>query len=142
MARRAIMSNQQQTRILAATQIQQDKKRNLRLLSQASAEHQNFDRGQEREITVKLHHQQLLEKQILLTRSAQNQQKSGHNPERLIAAHSLQNLKYRQQTIMSRAIPQNNDEMDITPYWWLTPSVHRLAFNPSYKQSFLINPLL
>jgi hypothetical protein len=138
---KAIMSNQQQTRILAATQIQQDKKRDLSLLSRASAE-SRFNNGQERQITAKSHQQQLLQKQSLLTRSTQNQQKSGHNPERLIAAHSLQILKHRQQTIMSRAIPQNNDELDITPYWWLTPSIHRLALKPSYKQPYLINPLL
>jgi hypothetical protein len=83
-------------------------------------------------------------KQSLLTRSAQNQQKSWHNPERLIATHSIKSLKYRQQTIMSRAVPQNNDGLDIIHYWWLTPSIHRLALNPSNNAArrFTINPLL
>lgn len=125
------MSDQQQARILAATQIQQDKKRNLRLLSRATAEG-NFDHEQERKITVKLHQQQSLQRQTLLARSAQNQQKSEHDSERLIAAHSLQILKHRQQSIMNR-VAQNHKELDITTYWWLTSSVRRVALKSSNK---------
>ena len=134
------MSNQQ--RILAATQIQQDKKRDLRLLSRASTEHCSFDHEQERQITTKSHQQQLLQKESLLIKATQNQHKSSPNPERLIAAHNLQTLKHRQQSIVSRTVPQNNDELDITNYWWLTPSTHRIALKPFSKKLCPINSLL
>lgn len=65
------MTNQ---RILAATQLQLDKKRKLTLLSRAAQEHTNFDHEQERLIAIKSQHHQLHQQEVLLSRSETSSQ--------------------------------------------------------------------
>ncbi len=60
------MTNQ---RILAATQLQLDKKRDLAVLSRATQGQTNFDHKQERLIAIKSHQRQLNQQEILLSRS-------------------------------------------------------------------------
>jgi len=118
------MSNQQQTRMLAATEIQLDKKRHLKFISRA-AKQSNFNHEQERLIALKSEQNQLQKEQALLARADQNFQASAKLQERLITAQNLRWQKHRHESLMTRAVPEDNanQKFDISKCWWITPSM-------------------
>jgi len=132
------MANHQEARMLVATQLQQDKKRHLKLLSRANQELTNFSRESERLISIKSECQQMHQQQVLMTLANREPQESINEQERLIAARIITVVKHRQQSVMARLMSTDkandkNDELDISRYWWITPSAMRSPSKPASK---------
>ncbi|AFY75137.1 hypothetical protein Syn7502_03271 [Synechococcus sp. PCC 7502] len=119
------MSNQQEARMLAASQLQQQKKRTSAVLHRTAEAEISFNHGQERLIALNLQKQQLHQQQTAMTRASQQHPKFV-NETRLIAAKSLHSLKHRQKSLLNRLEPHKNDykepEFDISRCWWITGS--------------------
>jgi hypothetical protein len=124
------------TRILAATQLQQDKKQDLATLTRAAQIQTNFDRDRERLIAFADQKQLIHTQEITLSRVSQlaNIQAQATAQatlrERLASARSLNMQKHREQTGIARSIPKT-DEIDTAQYWY-QPSAQKLT-SPSYR---------